>query len=219
MYQSSMKGRRQDEWSEFVLLVMKTSLSTAHELGLSPEAVLDCAARHLHFHDFTYFASAMQGAARAHACCLRRDAISPVEVAYIKTLAARLDSSRNALAYVPTVSAVDLRDCVGAPVQAYEKVAAAIQALREDLLRAFSLESGALSDAAREGASRFARSLATLSPSDNSAVGFERAFAAVVYVRFNVPLHAALGDAGQSQRQTAVVGHLTPMRRSYAVVG
>jgi hypothetical protein len=218
MYESSTRSCRQDEWSELVVLVMKTSLSVAHELGLPPEAVLDCAARHLRFHDFAYFASAMQGAARAHACCSRRDIIPPVEVAYIKTLATRLEINRNVLACVPTVDAVDLRGHVGALAQTYEIVAAAIQALKEDVQHAFSVGIGAFSDAAVEGASGFARTLAAITSADDNAETFERAFAAVLHVRFAAQLHVNLGDA-ELQCHLDFDGHLTPVHQSYEPVG
>jgi hypothetical protein len=88
---------------------MMATLSVAHEFELPPDSTLNCAARHLRFHDFAWFASAMQGASRAHACCESRGNISAVEVAYIKTLAARLKKNRNALAGTPTVFAADHR--------------------------------------------------------------------------------------------------------------
>ena len=200
------------------MLVMKTSLSVAHELGLPPEAVLDCAAMYLRFHDFPHFASAMQGAARAHACCSRRDIIPPVEVANIKTLAARLEINRNVLACVPMMNA-DVRDHVGAPAQAYEIVAAAIVALKEDVQHVFSRGSGAFSNAAVEGASGFARTLAAITPADDSAEAFERAFAAVLHVRFAAQLNVDLGDTDQFQRHLHFDGHLTPVHQSYEPVG
>jgi hypothetical protein len=167
------KGRT-DERSGLLLLVMKTSLSVAHELGLPPHTTLDCAARHLHFHDFTWFASAMQGASRAHACCERSGDIPAVAVAYIKTLAARVESDKNVLACNPTIHASDLHTYDEAPAQAYEKVAAAILALKGDVRREFS-QSSVSSDAAVEGASGFAKALAAIMPADGNAEAYERA--------------------------------------------
>lgn len=194
MNESSMRGCRYDEWSELLLLVMKTSLSVAHELGLLPEAVLD-AASHLRFHDFACFASAIQGASRAHACCARRDTIPAVEVAYIKTFAARLDSNRNVLACVPTMCASDLENHVGASDQTYEKVAAGVQALKEDVQREFSLGNGAFGNTPVEGASGFAQALAAIMPADDNAEAFERALAAVLHVRFTTQRNLFHGDA------------------------
>lgn len=195
------------------MLVMKTSLSVAHELGLPPEAVLDCAARHLRFHDFPCFASAIQGAARAQACCLRRDIIPPVDVAYIKTLAASLESCRNVLACVPTINAVELRDHVGAPDHAYEIVETAIQTLKDDLRQVFSQGSDAFSNAAVEGACGFARALAAIMPADDRVEAFERAFAAVMHVRFAAQLHIDVGDADHLQSHLVVDGHPMPLHQ------
>ncbi|WP_184129859.1 hypothetical protein [Paraburkholderia atlantica] len=195
MYANSMKGCRQDEWGELVLIVMKTSLAVAHELGLTPDAVLDCAARHLRFQDFRCFAAAMLGAARAQACCRRRDVGPSVEASYIKTLAARVDIDRNVLAFMPALCTVAPRDHARAPAHVYEKVAAALQQLKEDVQRVFSRGSDAFSRADIEGASGFAKALAAIMPADNDANAFERAFAAVLQVRFSSQLHLVPGDA------------------------
>jgi hypothetical protein len=211
MHDRSMRGCRQDEWSELILLVMKTSLSVAHELGLPPEAVLDCAARHLLFHDFPAFASAMQGAARAHACCCRRDRLPPTDVAYIKTLAAHVDSNRNVFACVPSMCAVDPGDHVEAPAQAYEKVEAAIQALKEDVQRVFSVGTSGLGQPAVKGASAFARALAAIMPAVSDSSAFERAFAALMHIRFAAQFHFLPGDMDHRQGQLDLGGHLTPM--------
>jgi hypothetical protein len=183
MNEGSMRGYRKDEWSELLLIVMKTSLSVAHELALPPDAVLDCAARHLHFHDFASLASAMQGASRVHDCLRRRDSIPAVEVAYIKSLAARIDANRNVLAYPPTMRASDLQHHVEAPAQAYEKVAAAIQALKTDVRQTFT-QSNTYSETAVEAASGFAKALAAIASGDDSVEAYERALAAVLHVRF-----------------------------------
>jgi hypothetical protein len=219
MDESSRRSCRLDEWSELVVLVMKTSLSVAHELGLPPEAVLDYAARHLRFHDFACFASAIQGAARAHACCMRRDLIPPADVAYIKTLATCLETSRDVLACVTTMGAVELREHVGAPAQAYEIVETAIQALKEDLQHVFSRGSGCFSNAAVEGASAFARGLAAIMPADDNAEPFERAFAAVMHVRFAAQLHVDVGDAEQFHGHLVVDGLPMPVYQPHEPPG
>ena len=219
MYERSTRGCRQDEWSDLVRLVMKTSLSVAHELGLPPEAVLDCAAGHLRFRDFPGFASAMQGAARAHACCSRRDTLPPTDVAYIKTLAAHVDSNRNVFACVPSMCVVDPGDHVEAPAQAYEKVEAAIQALKEDVQRVFSVGMGGLGQAAVEGASAFARAVAAIMPADDDSAAFERAFAALLHIRFAAQFHFLPGDLDHRQGQLDLGGHLTPMQLPAAHVG
>ena len=218
MYESSMRRCRQDEWSELVLIVMKTSLSVAHELKLPPDAVLDCAARHLHFHDFPCFASAMQGAARAHACCCRREVIPPVDVAYIKALAARLDINRNVLAFMPTHT-VELQDHVGAPPLAYEKVVAAIQQLKADVQCVFSLESGAFSSAAIEGALGFARALVAIMPAADNSDTFERAVATVLHVRFSTDPDLLASDADHVLRIRGADGVLATVRLPAASTG
>ncbi|WP_233850213.1 hypothetical protein [Paraburkholderia sp. HD33-4] len=206
MSASSIRGGRQDEWGELVLIVMKTSLSVAHELELAPEPVLDCAARHLHFQDFPWFASAMLGAARAQACCCRREVLRPVEVAYMKTLAARVDLDRNVLALIPAMHTVELQDDVGAPAHACDKVAAALQKLKEDVQRVFSLGSSAFGSTEIEGASDFAKALAAIMPADDDSDVFERAFAAVLRVRFSSRLHLVPGDAEPVLRVRGVDG-------------
>ncbi|RZF31299.1 hypothetical protein EVC45_02275 [Paraburkholderia sp. UYCP14C] len=206
MSASSIRGCRQDEWGELVLIVMKTSLSVAHELQLPPDAVLDCAARYLQFEDFPSFASATLGAARAHACCCRREVLPPVEVAYIKTLAARVDLNRNVLALMPAMHTVELQDDVGAPAHACDKVAAALQKLKEDVQRVFSLGGSAFSSAEIEGASGFAKALAAIMPADDDSDVFERAFAAVLRVRSSSRLHLVPGDAEPLLRVQGVDG-------------
>ncbi|AXF04315.1 hypothetical protein [Paraburkholderia hospita] len=201
MNESSVRGYRQDEWSERLLLAMKTSLSVAHELGLSPDAVLDCAARHLQFDDFTSFASAIQGASRVHDYCGRRENIPTAAVAYIKHLASRVESDRNVLAGTPTMCSSDLQIHVEAPAQAYDKVGAAVQALKDDVQRAFS-QRGVLTGADMEDASEFARALAALMPVDDNEKAYERALSAVLHVRFAVqyqPVHRNADDAGRRQ--------------------
>lgn len=201
MNESSVRRFRQDEWSERLLLAMKTSLSVAHELGLSPDAVLDCAARHLQFDDFMSFASAIQGASRLHNCCGRRDNIPATEVAYIKRLASRVGSDRNVLAGTPTMYPSDLQTHVEAPGQAYDKVAAAVQALKDDVQRAFS-QRDALTGADMEDASEFARALAALMPVDDNEKAYERALSTVLHVRFAVqyqPVHRNVDDAARHQ--------------------
>jgi hypothetical protein len=218
MNESSMESCRKDEWSELLLLVMRTSLSVAHELGLPPDTTLDCAARHLHFHDFAWFASAMQGASRAHACCGQSGNISAVEVAYIKTLAARLKSNRNVLAGVPTIYAYDLQVHVDAPAQAYEKVAEAIRALKGDVRRAFS-QIRVSDDAALQGASGFAMALAAIMSVEGKAAAYERALAAVLHVRSAVDRHVADGDADNGERHRSFDGHKTHEQRPVAPDG
>jgi hypothetical protein len=200
MNERSMTACRRDEWTDLLLRMMKTSLSVAHELRLAPEAVLDCAAKHLHFRDFTSFASAMQGAARAHACCRRRDDVLAVEVAYIKILAANVDSDRNVLANIPTMCVPDLQNHVEAPAQAYKKVAVAIEALKTDVQRDFSLYKGALDNEAVIGASKFAKSLAAIVPADDEAHALDRALAAVLHVRFAAQ-RQRMGVSGNAARQ------------------
>ncbi|WP_233809173.1 hypothetical protein [Paraburkholderia sp. HP33-1] len=209
MYQSSIKHCRQDEWSELVLIVMKTSLSVAHELRLPPDAVLDCAARHLHFRDFPCFAWAMQGAARAHACCCGRDAIRPADVAYLKTLAAHHDINRNALACMPAMHTVGLQGHVGVPDQVYEKVEAAIQKLKDDVQRVFSPGSGVFSRADIEGAAGFAKALGAIMPAGDNPDAFERTFATVLHVRFSAQLHLVPGDTDHVLRVLGVDRLLT----------
>ncbi|MEM5295683.1 hypothetical protein VSR82_15240 [Burkholderia sp. JPY481] len=195
MYPNSMKGSRQDEWGELVLIVMKTSLAVAHELELTPDAVLDCAARHLRFDDFRCFAAAMLGAARAQAWCRRRDAGPSVEASHIKTLAARVDIDRNVLAFMPALCAAEPPDHTSAPAHAYEQVVAALQQLKEDVQRVFSRGGSAFSRADIEGASGFAKALEAIMPADDDSNAFERAFAALLQVRFSSQLQLVPGDA------------------------
>ncbi|EDZ99889.1 hypothetical protein BH160DRAFT_4814 [Burkholderia sp. H160] len=219
MYKSSISHCDQDEWSELVLIVMKTSLPVAHELQLPPDAVLDCAARHLRFQDFPCFAWAMQGAARAHACCCRRDANPPVEVAYIKALAAHLDHNRNALACMPTIHTISVQDHVAVPAQMYEKVAVALQKLKEDVQRVFSPGSGVFSRADIDGAVGFAKALVAMMPAGDNPDAFERAFAAVLHVRFSTQLHLVPGDADHVLRVLRVDGLPTPVHLPSAPTG
>jgi len=213
MNESSVRRYRQDEWSERLLLAMKTSLSVAHELGLSPDAVLDCAARHLQFDDFTSFASAIQGASRVHNCCGRRGNIPSTEVAYIKRLASRVGSDRNVLAGTPTMCRSDLQIHVEAPAQAYDTVAAAVQALKDDVQRAFS-QCGALTGADMEDASEFARALAALMPVDDNEKAFERALSAVLHVRFAVQYQPVHRNADDAARRQNTGGHGEPANLS-----
>ncbi|MEX3789703.1 hypothetical protein [Paraburkholderia sp. BR14374] len=194
MYANSTRGGRQDEWGELVLIVMKTSLAVAHELELTPDAVLDCAARHLRFDDFRCFAAAMLGAARAQAWCRRRDAGPSVQASHIKTLAARVDIDRNVLAFMPALCTAEPPDHTEAPAHAYEKVVAALQQLKEDVQRVFSRGSSAFSRADIEGASGFAKALEAIMPADD-ANAFDRAFAAVLQVRFSSQPQLVPGDA------------------------
>jgi hypothetical protein len=173
MSESSMESRLKDEWSELLLLMMKTSLSVAHELGLPPDRTLDCAARHLHFHDFAWFASAMHGASRVQACCGRSGHKSAAEVAHIKTLAARLESNRNVLAGLPAIYASALHAHIDLPAQAYEKVAEAVQELKDDVQREFS-QCSVTSSAAVQLASGFAKALAVIISVDDNAEACER---------------------------------------------
>ncbi|MEI5996672.1 hypothetical protein H3V53_05475 [Paraburkholderia bengalensis] len=206
-----MTACRRDEWSDLLLRMMKTSLSVAHELRLAPEAVLDCAAKHLRLRDFTSFASAMQGAARAHACCRRRDGVLAVEVAYIKILAANVNSDRNVLADIPTMCAPDLQNHVEAPARAYEKVAMAIEALKTDVQRDFSLHKGALDNQAVNGASKFAKSLAAIVPVDDEADAFDRALAAVLHVRFAAQRQRIEVSGNVAQQQLSGDAHPSAM--------
>ncbi|MEM5438775.1 hypothetical protein [Paraburkholderia diazotrophica] len=199
MNEGSMRGYRKDEWSELLLIVMKTSLSVAHELALPPDAVLDCAATHLLFHDFASLASAMQGASRVHDCLGRRASIPAVEVAYIKSLAARIDTDRNVLAHPPTTCASDLQRHVEAPAQAYEKVATAIQALKTDVRQTF-MQSSMYSDTAVEAASGFAKALAEITPGNDGVDAYERALAALLHVRFTGPLQLVDRNADDAER-------------------
>ncbi|MEM5388493.1 hypothetical protein VSR68_33725 [Paraburkholderia phymatum] len=207
MNEGSMRGYRKDEWSDLLLIVMKTSLSVAHELALPPDAVLDCAARHLLFHDFASLASAMQGASRVHDSLRRRDSIPAVEVAYIKNLAARIDANRNVLAYPPTPCASELRHHVEAPAQAYEKVASAIQALKTDVRQTF-MRSNTYSETAIEAASGFANALAAIVPGDDSVEAYERALAAVLHVRFTGSRRLIDGTMDDAERHPADDGHV-----------
>lgn len=208
MNESATTRFRLDEWSELLLLAMKTSLSVAHELGLLPDAVLDCAARHLQFHDFECFASAMLGASRAQTCCHgRRDRITAMEVAYIKTVAACIDSNRSVLACMPAMCASGVPYQVDAPAQAYERVSAAVQTLKHDVQSTFSL-SGGLTDASVEEASGLARALAAITPADNDVKAYERALTAVLHVRFAMEDQAVRDDVEHHQ---SGVGHLESM--------
>ncbi|WNC94803.1 hypothetical protein RI103_33215 [Paraburkholderia sp. FT54] len=214
MNESSMQGRHRDEWSELILLVMKTSLSVAHELGLPPDSTLDCAARHLLFRDFTWFASAMQGASRVLACCGSGGDIPAVEIAYIKTLAERVESNRNVLAYIRTIYATDLHAYGERPAHAYERVAAAIQALKADVRREFS-QSAMSSNAAVECASGFAKALAAIMHADGNADAYERALAAVMHVRFAESRHLVHGDTDDARRHLTVDGRVAHMQTSF----
>lgn len=194
MIDSPVEPYRKDEWSGLLMLVMRTALLVGHELGLPPDSTLDCAARHLHFHDFAWFASAMQGASRAHACCERSGAISAVEAAYIKTLAAHLKNNRNVLSSVPTISAIALRSQVDAPATAFEKVAKAVGALKDDIRREFA-SSNASGSAAVRDASGFARALTKIMSAGGDTDAYARALAAVMRVRFSSYSHSAETDA------------------------
>lgn len=218
MNESSMEVRQKDEWSELLLVVMKTSLSVAHELGLPPDATLDCAARHLHFHDFTWLASAMQGASRVHACCERTDNMPAVEVAYIKTLAARVESNRNVLACGPSMYASEVQTHVDAPALAYEKVTAAVRALKGNVQCEFS-QSGVSADAAVESASGFAGALVAIMPTEGNAEAYERALAAVLHVRFALDLRIVHGDAGDPGSHPTFDGHMAPDQRPSVPAG
>jgi hypothetical protein len=209
MYESSMRVGRQDEWGELVRLVMRTSLSVAHELGLPPEAALDCAARYLHFRDFPCLASAVQGAERAHACCDRRNGLAPADVAYLRALAARVERNRNVLACAPAMCASDLSDHVGTPAQVCEKVATAVQTLKEDVQRVFSIGNGAFGSPAVESASGFATALAAIMPADASSAAFERALGAVLRVRFDAQVRLVPAEVDHTQHQLGVDGSLT----------
>ncbi|ACC73710.1 hypothetical protein PPMP20_24085 [Paraburkholderia phymatum] len=207
MNTSSMSVCRQDEWTALLLCAMKTSLSVAHELGLSPDAVLECAARHLKFRDFASFASAVHGASRAYGCCSRRDTISAVEVAYIKTLATRADNDRDVLACVPAMCCVpDSQNHLEAPDIAYEKVIATIQALKDDMRRTFS-QCDAPGDGLVAGASGFARALTAIMPAEDNMTAYERAMKAILRIRFAMPClhvdeHADDAEAHQDVRLT-----------------
>lgn len=207
---------RDDEWGNLLILVMRTSLSVAHELGLPPDAALDCAARHLRFHDFQCLASAIQGASRAYACCRRRDVIRTLDVTYIKTLAARVENDRGILACLPTMCGFDPQDHHEASIQAYEKVAAALEAFEDDVQRAFSLESGAPGVTAVERASDFAKKLAAITDVGDAGKAFDSALAAVMHVRFNAVLDAGRVLGAEKQptavQQPTTMGALNGMR-------
>lgn len=215
MIDSPVEPYRKDEWSGLLLLVMKTALLVAHELGLPPDSTLDCAARHLHFHDFAWFASAMQGASRAHACCERSGAISAVEAAYIRTLAAHLKNNRNVLSSIPTLSASALRSQVEAPATAFEKVAKAVRALKDEIRREFS-PGNASGTAAVRDASGFASALVKImsAAGDNEAYG--RALAAVMRVRFSSYSHSAEGNADIGARTQSADGQVMEEQRPLA---
>jgi hypothetical protein len=193
MNESSREMCRDDEWSVLLRLVMKTSLSVAHELGLSPDSVLDCAARYLRFYDFAWFASAMHGASRAQYCCERTNEFSASEIAYITILAARLNNNRNALACVPTTSAPRVQHYDEVPAHAYEKVRAAIRALKDDVQRYFS-HSGDSRSAIGDDVSEFATALLTIMPAGGGTESFKRATAAVLRVRFAIDYHSGLNN-------------------------
>ncbi|MGF6656579.1 hypothetical protein OKW34_007169 [Paraburkholderia youngii] len=136
----------------------------------------------------------MLGAARAQAWCCRRDAGPSVQASHIKSLAARVDIDRNVLAFMPALCTAEPPDHTEAPAHAYEKVIAALQQLKEDVQRVFSRGSSAFSRADIEGASGFAKALEAIMPADD-ANAFERAFAAVLQVRFSSQPHLVPGDA------------------------
>jgi hypothetical protein len=218
MIDSSVESHRKDEWSGLLLLVMKTTLSVAHELELPPDSTLNCAARHLRFHDFAWFASAMQGASRAHACCESRGNISAVEVAYIKTLAARLKKNRNALAGSPTVYASDHRTQTDAPGEAFGKVAKAIEMLKDEIQREFS-QSSVSTITAVQNASGFARALVAITPSDGNSEAYGRALGAVLRVRFATYRHVASRDADNGEHHRIMNGHDLHEQRAFAPDG
>ena len=205
MNKRSMSVCRRDEWSALLLCLMKTTLAVAHELGLSPEAVLDCAARHLQFRDFASFASSIHGASRAYDCCMRRESVSAMDVAYIKTLAARVDSERDVLACVPTMCCpLDLQYHLEAPPLAYEKVAAAIQALKDDVQRTFS-QGGVLGDRAVEDASSFGRALTAIMSTEDEIAAYERAVTAILKVRFAAQYPPVDVDSDGSESEQILV--------------
>jgi hypothetical protein len=200
-----MEWTRKDEWSELLLLMMKTSLSVAHELRLPPDATLDCAARYLRFHDFAWFASAMHGASRAQSCCEQSCNFSSIEAAYIRKLAGRLKNNRNAFACAPTTPVSEIQDHDESPAQAYEKVAAAIKALKGDIRREFA-RSDVSYDTAVDNISGLAQALVTLVPADSDVEPYERVFAALLHVRFSVNRYMVLGrhsDAGHDRANDA----------------
>jgi hypothetical protein len=205
MIESSSESSRGDEWSELLLLMMKTSLSVAHELRLTPDSTLNCAAQHLGFHNFTWFASAMHGASRAQSCCGRNRNPSTVEAAYIRILAARLKSNRNALACAPTRGVPDIHNHDEVPDQAYERVESAIAALKADILREFSHRYMS-DDSISNDVSRFAKALVTIMPADGDAGRFERASAALLRVRFGLDHQVVIGHDGKSVQHPIING-------------
>jgi hypothetical protein len=208
MIESSNESSRGDEWSELLLLMMKTSLSVAHELRLTPDSTLNCAAQHLGFHDFAWFASAMHGASRAQSCCGRNKNPSTVEVAYIRILAARLKSNRNALACAPTRAAPDIQNHDEVPNQAYERVESAIEALKADIVREFSRRYMS-DDSTLNDVARFAKALATIMPADGGEGRFERACAALLRVRFGIDRQLVIGHDGKSGQHSIIGGDTT----------
>jgi hypothetical protein len=205
MIEGSNESSHGDEWSELLLLMMKTSLSVAHELRLTPDSTLNCAAQHLGFHNFAWFASAMHGASRAQSCCGRNRNPSTVEAAYIRILAARLKSNRNALACAPTKAAPNIQNHDEVPDQAYERVESAIAALKADILREFSRRYMSDNSIANDVA-RFAKALMTIMPADGDARRFERASAALLRVRFGVDHQLVIGHDGKSGQHLIVDG-------------
>lgn len=210
MNTGSINVSRRDEWSALLLSVMKTSLSVAHKLGLSPDAVLDCAARHLRFRDFASFASGIHGASRADACCARRENISAIELAYIKRLASRVDEDRNVLAQLPTTGSMAIYHHLEASDKVYEKVSAAILALKNDVLHAFS-QHGSLSDRAIAGVSGLARALAAIAPADEYAQAYERAVTALLVVRFATQNAVVVSDITGAENPAYVNANQDPL--------
>jgi hypothetical protein len=199
MTKSSVDSCRRDEWGDLLRLMMRTTLSVAHELGLSPDSALDCAARHLRFHDFASFASAMCGASRALLCGGLSRNFSATDVAYIKMLAARLKTNRNALACAPSIVAFEIQHHGDMPIQAYERVAAVIRALRAEILHEFS-RGDVSDDVVLNDVSGFARALVKIMPAHDGVEAYERASAALLHVRFGVDRQLVVGHADKAGR-------------------
>jgi hypothetical protein len=173
---------------------------------LTPDSTLNCAAQHLGFHNFAWFASAMHGASRAQSCCVRNRNPSTVEAAYIRILAARLKSNRNALACSTTRAVPDIQNHDEVPNQAYERVESAIAALKADILREFSRRYMS-DDSVANDVSRLAKALVTIMPADGDARRFERASAALLRVRFGVDHQLVIGHDGKSGQHSIVDGN------------
>ncbi|WP_241018968.1 hypothetical protein [Paraburkholderia sp. Tr-20389] len=114
------------------------------------------------------------------------------------------------LARVPTMccSSSDLQSHREAADLAYEKVVAAVQALKDDVHRSFS-QGGVLSDSAVAGASGFARALAEIMSTDEDVGAYERAVTAILKVRFAVryPLVDDVADAHDTEQDQDVNVH------------